>query len=61
MASKKPVVVIKKEELPALGAARLVTMGMTAARMERNGEIFATTPEGIAGFVEALQKRGVIS
>ncbi|MFA5181146.1 MAG: electron transfer flavoprotein subunit beta/FixA family protein [Syntrophales bacterium] len=61
MASKKPVVTIKKEELPAIGAARLQTLGMTATRMERNCEKFAATPEGIAGFVEALQKKGVIS
>jgi len=29
--------------------------------VERNCEIFAATPEGIARFVEALQKRGVIN
>ncbi|HEY5497644.1 MAG TPA: hypothetical protein VIK19_04855, partial [Syntrophales bacterium] len=61
MASKKPVVAIKKEELPDVGAARLQTVGMTATRVERNCEIFAATPEGIARFVEALQKRGVIN
>ncbi len=61
MASKKPVVAIKKEDLKPVAAAPLRTMGMTATRMERNGEIFAATPEGIAGFVEALQKRGVMS
>jgi electron transfer flavoprotein beta subunit len=61
MASKKPVVAIKKEELPDIGAARLQTVGMTATRVERNCEIFAATPEGIARFVEALQKRGVIN
>lgn len=61
MASKKPVVTMKKEELPPVGAAPLQTLGMTATRMERNGEIFAATPEGIARFVEALQKRGVIN
>jgi electron transfer flavoprotein beta subunit len=61
MASKKPVVTIKKEELPAIGAACLQAKGMTATRMERNCEIFAPTPEGVAMFVEALQKKGVIS
>jgi electron transfer flavoprotein beta subunit len=61
MASKKPVVAIKKEELPAVGTVRLQTIGMTSTRMERNCEKFAATPEGIAQFVEALQKRGVIN
>jgi electron transfer flavoprotein beta subunit len=60
-ASKKPVVAIKKEELPPVGAARLQTMGMTATRMERNCEKFAATPEEVARFVGALQKLGVIS
>jgi electron transfer flavoprotein beta subunit len=61
MASKKPVVIMKKDELPALGAARLITLGMTAARMERNCEMFTAAPEEIARFVEVLQKKGVIS
>jgi electron transfer flavoprotein beta subunit len=60
-ASKKPVVVIKREELAAFGEAGQKTMGMSAARMDRNCEKFAATPEGIAGFVETLQKRGMIS
>ena len=60
MASKKPVITVKKEELPDTGAARLQTMGMTATKMERSCEKFAATPEGITRFVEALQKKGVI-
>lgn len=60
MASKKPVVTIKKEDLPSVGAAPLQIMEMTAMRMERNCEKYATTPEGIALFVAALQKKGVI-
>jgi electron transfer flavoprotein beta subunit len=61
MASKKPIANMKKDELPALGAARLITLGMTAARMERNCEMFTAAPEEIARFVEVLQKKGVIS
>ncbi len=60
MASKKPVITIKKEELPPFGEARLQTLGMTATGMERNCEKFDATPEGIARFVETLQKKGVI-
>jgi electron transfer flavoprotein beta subunit len=60
MASKKPVVTIKKEELTTVGAARLQAMGMVATPTERSCEKFAATPEEIARFVEALQKKGVI-
>ena len=60
MASKKPVVTIKKEELKSVGPARLQTIGMTATGTERNCEKFDATPEGIARFVETLQKKGVI-
>ncbi|MBP8979764.1 MAG: electron transfer flavoprotein subunit beta/FixA family protein [Syntrophobacterales bacterium] len=60
MAGKKPVVTVKKDELPPLGEVKLKTLDMTAARMERNCELFGTTPEDIARFVAALQQKGVI-
>ena len=59
MAGKKPVVTVKNEELPPLGAAKLKTLAMTAARLERNCELFGTAPEDIARFVTALQQKGV--
>jgi len=60
MAGKKPVVTVKKDELPALGEAKLKTLDLTAARMERNCELFGTTAEDIARFVAALQQKGAI-
>jgi electron transfer flavoprotein beta subunit len=60
MAGKKPVVTVKKEELPALGEAKLKTLEMAAARMERNCELFGTTAEDIARLVATLQQKGVL-
>jgi electron transfer flavoprotein beta subunit len=60
MASKKPVVTVKKADLPVIGEARLQTMEMAATGTERNCEKFDATPAGIARFVETLQKKGVI-
>jgi electron transfer flavoprotein beta subunit len=60
LASKKPVITIKKEALTIVGEARLKAVGMAATPTERNCEKFAATPEGITRFVEALQKRGCI-
>jgi len=60
MAGKKPVRTVKKEELPPLGEAKLKTLAMTAARLERNCELYGTAPEDIARFVAALQQKGVI-
>lgn len=60
MAAKKPVLTVKKEELPALGEAKLKTISLAAARMERNCELFGTAPEDIARFVAVLQQKGVI-
>jgi electron transfer flavoprotein beta subunit len=60
MASKKPVVTISKEELQPLGEARLQTVDLTAARMERSCESFEAEPAEIARFVDALRKKSVI-
>jgi len=60
MAAKKPVITVKKEELPPLGEAKLKTLDMMAARLERNCELFGTAPEDIARLVAALQQKGVI-
>jgi len=60
MASKKPVMTIKKEELTPLGAACLQTSGMAAAQMDRRCEKFGTEAAEIARFVDALRKKAVI-
>lgn len=60
MASKKPVITVKKDELQPLGDACLQTLSMTASRMERTCERFGTDAAEIARFVVSLQKTGVI-
>lgn len=60
MASKKPVVTIKKDELQRVGEACLLTISLTAARMERTCERFGTDAAEITRFVGSLRKKGVI-
>ena len=60
MASKKPVVTIRKEELQPLGEACLQTISISASRIERTCEKFGTDAEEIARFVGSLRKTGVI-
>ena len=60
MASKKPVVTIKKDELQPLGEACLQTLSITASRIERTCEKFGTDTAEIARFVGSLRKTGVI-
>jgi electron transfer flavoprotein beta subunit len=60
MASKKPVVTIKKDELSGTYEARLKTLGVRATQMERHCEKFGTEPTDIARFLELLRKKGVI-
>ncbi|MFH1080261.1 MAG: electron transfer flavoprotein subunit beta/FixA family protein [Pseudomonadota bacterium] len=60
MASKKPVVMINKEDLAPLVEARLQTIGMTAARMGRSCEKFSTDAAEITRFVDALRKKAII-
>jgi electron transfer flavoprotein beta subunit len=59
-ASKKPVVTIKKDELPPISEARLQTIKLTASRMERTCEKFGTDAAEIGRFVGSLRKKGVI-
>ena len=59
-ASRKPVVMIKKEELAHGVEASLQTVGMTVARMERSCEKFSTEAAEITRFVDALRKKAVI-
>lgn len=61
MASKKPVITIKKEDLSQTSDAFLSTVAMTAARMDRSCEKFSTDTADIARFVDALRRRAVIS
>ncbi len=60
MASKKPVVTIKKDELQPLGEACLQTLSITASRIERTCERFGTNAAEISRFVGSLRKTGVI-
>jgi len=60
MASKKPVVTIKKDELAPIGEARLQTVSLKASRMERSCEMFGTDDTEINRFVGSLRKKGVV-
>lgn len=60
MASKKPSVTVKKEELSPVPDARIQTISLEAARMERNCEKFTADAADIARFVSALRKTGVV-
>jgi electron transfer flavoprotein beta subunit len=60
-ASKKPVMAIRKEDLAPVDGARLQTVCMTAARMDRICEKFGTEAAEITRFVDALRKKAVIS
>ncbi|MBM4272426.1 MAG: electron transfer flavoprotein subunit beta/FixA family protein [Deltaproteobacteria bacterium] len=59
MASKKPAITIKKDELSPV-EARLQTISLTASRMERDCEKFGTDAAEITRFVGALRKHGII-
>lgn len=60
MASKKPVVSIKKEDLPPLPSPFLETLEMKAAKMDRSCEKFGTDNAEIERFVETLRKKALI-
>lgn len=60
MASKKEVVNITKDALNQPYEPMLQTTAMTAASMERSCIKFGVEPGDIAGFVEALEKEGVL-
>ena len=59
-ASRKPVTTISRGELSAQAEGRLRTLGLAAARIERTCELFEADGPGVAGFVEAVRRRGVI-
>ncbi|MFB3925772.1 MAG: electron transfer flavoprotein beta subunit/FixA family protein [Syntrophales bacterium] len=61
MASKKPSVLIKRDELPAVDAPALNILGIRASRIERTCEKFGADAAEISRFVESLRKKGVIS
>jgi len=60
MASKKPIVTIKKDELDPVEEAYLQTISLKASRMERSCERFGTDEAEIKRFVGSLRKKGVI-
>lgn len=60
MASKKPSVTVKKDELSLVPEARIQTISLEAARMERNCEKFTPDAADITRFVAALRKTGVV-
>jgi electron transfer flavoprotein beta subunit len=59
MASKKPVATLAQSDLQELPAAQMQTLGLAAASLDRNCEMFGTEPADIAGLVDALRKKGV--
>ncbi|MBE0618158.1 MAG: electron transfer flavoprotein subunit beta/FixA family protein [Proteobacteria bacterium] len=61
MASKKPVTTIPRGDVPEWVEPRLQTVGLAAARMDRTCERFEAGPAGVALFVEALRKKGVVA
>jgi electron transfer flavoprotein beta subunit len=60
MASKKPVVTVKKEDLSGLADPTLRTVGLSAVRMERTCEKFGVDAAEIRRFVDGLKKRGML-
>ncbi|MBN2254548.1 MAG: electron transfer flavoprotein subunit beta/FixA family protein [Deltaproteobacteria bacterium] len=60
MASKKEVISVTADDLPATYEPALQTVSMTAASMERNCITFPADQAGIQAFVEALAKEGVL-
>ncbi len=60
MASRKPVIMIKKDDLTPVGESHLHTVSLTAARMERTCEMFGTDTAEITRFAGSLRKKGVI-
>jgi electron transfer flavoprotein beta subunit len=60
MASRKPVVTIRKDELSVMSDAHLHTLKITASSTERNSEKFGTDAAEISRFVDTLKKKGVI-
>ncbi len=61
MASRKPVMTIRKEDLALPHETSLQTVSMTAARMGRSCEKFSTDDADITRFVDALRRKAVIS
>lgn len=60
MASRKPMIMIKKDDLAPIGESHLRTASLTAARMERTCERFGTDAAEITRFAESLRKKGVV-
>jgi electron transfer flavoprotein beta subunit len=60
MASKKPVMTVKKEEIASIQAPRLQIIDLKAASMERRCEKFPADAEGVKGFVDAMRRKAVI-
>lgn len=60
MASKKPVLSFKKEDLPPAHEPCLQTLEIKAAGMDRSCEKFGTDAAEMARFVETLRKKAVI-
>jgi electron transfer flavoprotein beta subunit len=59
-AGRKPTVTIKKDELSPVGEARLRTISLAAAQIERICEKFGTDAAEITRFVVSLRRKGVI-
>jgi len=60
MASKKPSVTVKKDELSPVPEARIQAISLEAAKLERNCEKFTADAADITRFVASLRKAGVV-
>lgn len=60
MASKKPVETVQRGELLSVPEPMLMTISLTAARMERTCEKFGTDDVAIGRFIDVLRRRGVM-
>lgn len=60
MASKKPLMTIRTEDLARPAGALLQTVAMTAARMDRTCEKFTADAADITRFVDALRRKAAI-
>ncbi len=61
MASRKPVETFSADELSPVPAARIETVELKAARLERNCEMFGAEPGEIVRFADALRRRSGIA
>lgn len=60
MASKKEVVIVRKEDLSSVPGEAMKTVSMKAASLKRKGVRFTEEPEEIRKFVDTLIRKGLL-